>query len=122
MPRVRVNRGTAFSDVEAERKATAEISSPQALAAISAAGDVVYAVKLEDGLIKIGHTKRLHIRRAQLQGKMLGFKFGTYDDEQDVHNALQAYTAHGREYYHPTPEVLEVVNEWRAELDLPLLD
>ena len=104
---------------DALRKQRPELSAPQALAAISAAGDVVYAVRLKDGLIKIGHTGRLHIRRAQLQGKMLAFHFGTYEDEQAVHQALQAHTAHGREYYHPAPEVLDVVNEWRSDLGLP---
>lgn len=105
----------------AERRQRPELSAYAALTAITQAGDVVYALRLDDGVIKIGHTKRLGMRRAQLQGKVLAFKFGTYDDEQDVHSALQAHTAHGREYYHPTPEVIEVVNEWRAELDLPLL-
>ena len=50
------------------------------------------------------------------------FRFGDYDDEQAVHRSLAAQRIEGkREYYHPTPEVLAVVNEMRSDLGLPVL-
>lgn len=79
--------------------------------------EVVYAIRCPDGLIKIGYTSDLPARRRQLTSDpaaILAVKPGTYDEEQQVHADLRASCARGREYYHPTPEVLGYVNTIRA--------
>lgn len=87
-------------------------------------GEVVYAVRLGDGSIKIGWTQNLG-RRKQYFGaghEVLGFRFGKRDDEQALHERLVAHRAKGREYYHATPEVLAVVNDMRQDFNLPPLE
>lgn len=93
-------------------------SLSEALDVVSQVGPVVYAMRLRGDVIKIGHSGRLGRRRIQLQGTMLAFRFGTRDDEQAIHALLAEHRHHGREYYHPTPEVLAVVNEMREALAL----
>lgn len=87
-------------------------------------GDVVYAVRCRDGAIKIGWTSNIRNRirelRVPLDG-ILALVPGTLEDEQAVHAGLVEHRAHGREFYHPTPEVIAVVNEMRATYNLPLL-
>lgn len=89
-------------------------------------GPVVYAIRLDHGVIKIGFTTNLADRertvRRQSGSKtceLLAFQPGTIDDEQELHAALLDHLAHGREYYHPTPAVLEVVNHMRETCSLP---
>lgn len=79
-------------------------------------GPVVYAIRTKDGLIKIGHTANIYERALGLGGlkSILALRPGTYDDEQAIHRSLIAHRAKAREYYHPAPEVLAVVNEMRA--------
>lgn len=89
-----------------------------ALRALNLAGPTVYAMRLPDGVIKIGHSAHLADRRTALQGEMLAVRFGDRDDEQAIHATLIPYRHHGHEYYHPTPEVLAVVNEMRAAFGL----
>lgn len=89
-----------------------------------AMGSVVYAAQLADGMIKIGWTEHFGDRLRYLKAytgqdvKLLGFRFGDRDDEQDIHARLTEHVARGREYYHPTPEVLVVVNDMRDRLGM----
>lgn len=75
--------------------------------------EVIYAIRCPDGLIKIGHTADLQSRRRHFDSDpnaILAVRQGTYDEEQAIHATLNASCARGREYYHPTPEVLAFVN------------
>lgn len=93
--------------------------SPAAI--LEALGPVVYAIRTKDQLIKIGFTGNLAARRRHLSTRredMLGFFRGTLEDEQAIHAQLVPFRARGREYYHPTPEVLAVVNDMRADIGL----
>ena len=70
------------------------------------------------------HGKRLPTRAPENRGRgfdpceLLGFTFGTRDDEAAVHRLLVAHLARGREYFHPADEVMAVVNSWRTDLGL----
>lgn len=91
--------------------------------ALLALGRVVYAVRLSDGVIKIGCTSNLDGRVRTLVslsggGELLAFRPGTEDDEQDIHAELKPHRARAHEYYHPTPAVIAVVNDMRRELGL----
>lgn len=95
-------------------------------AALTALGSVVYAARLDDGTIKIGCTGQLQDRLRYLSNhtgqsvELLAFRLGTYADEQAIHETLVAHRIIGkREYYHPSPEVLAVVNDMRAALKMP---
>jgi hypothetical protein len=79
---------------------------------------LVYAARVQDGLIKIGCTAHLYHRLINIKGELLGFMFGGYDDERALHRTLQADLHHGREWFHPTPAVMAVVNDLRADLGL----
>lgn len=94
-------------------------------------GSVVYAARLADGTIKIGHTEHFGDRLRCLKAytgqevELLAFQYGTFEDEQAIHATLVEHrtdiTVQAREYYHPTTEVLTVVNDMRAALKLPSL-
>lgn len=87
--------------------------------ALQLLGEVLYAYKMPDGLIKIGHTKQLNVRSYRYtNAELLAVHLGNQSDETAVHRLLQAHAAHGREYYNPAPEVLAVVNAWRRGLGL----
>ena len=81
------------------------------LRALQAGERVVYAMRLPDGVIKIGCCKDLANRSSMLHGQILGFRFGDFEDEKAIHATLVKHRARGREYYRPTPEVMAVVNE-----------
>lgn len=87
-------------------------------------GPVVYAARLDDGTIKIGHTADVYNRMAKFGGmsNLVALKPGTYADEQQIHKLLVEHRARGNEYYRPTPEVIGVVNEMRAAYGLPPLE
>lgn len=87
-------------------------------AAMRAFGSVVYACRLPDGVIKIGHTGDLATRTRAIGGELLAFVPGTFDDEHAIHARLADHVHHGREWYFPTPGVLAVVNEMRARLGM----
>lgn len=101
---------------------TSSISRHQAMKAL---GSVVYAARLADGTVKIGWTENFEHRLAWLKGyvkqdvELLAFKLGTYEDEQAIHASLTDHLDHAREYYKPTPEVMAVVNDMRADLKMP---
>lgn len=81
-------------------------------------GPVVYAVRQDDGIIKIGYTTNIYQRLGNVGGHhaLLALVPGTYEDEQKIHAALEPHRARRREYYHPTAEVIDVVNGMRATL------
>ena len=91
------------------------------LRAFQAGEPMIYALELDDGTIKVGCTTDLAHRRSQLGGDLIGFKFGDFDEEADIHRSLRASRAHGREYYGRTAEVLEFVNELREPYGLAAL-
>lgn len=91
----------------------------RAIDALVQGRQVVYAFRLADGTIKIGCTSNLRARRNHYVGSdILGFMFGDYEDEQAIHVELVQHRARGHEYYHPTPEVLAVVNDMRDTFGL----
>lgn len=83
---------------------------------------ILYAAQFPDGIIKIGHTTHIAGRLSQLayhEGQtpeVLAIKAGTFEDEQALHDRLAAHCRRGREWYNPDPEVLAIINEWRAAL------
>jgi hypothetical protein len=88
-------------------------------------GPVVYAIRLDDGTIKIGFTTDLEdrertVRRqgASATSEILAFLPGTLEEEQAIHASLTPHRARGLEYYHPTSAVLEAVNQMRTSLGL----
>ena len=88
--------------------------------ALVGAAPVVYALRLTDGTIKIGHTSDLAARRRHYVGsEIIAFVVGEYDDEQAIHASLTAHRARAVEYYHPTPAVMAVVNQMRDTYNLP---
>ena len=87
-------------------------------------GPVLYAFRTRDGLIKFGFSKHLAQRAASFGGldAILAVRLGaTYTDEQALHDSLQAHVARGREFYHPTPEIIATVNAMRADMGMPPL-
>lgn len=79
---------------------------------------IIYAIELADGTVKVGCTRDLALRRCQLQGDLLGFRFGDFDEEKAIHRTLRASLSAKREYYYRTPEVIAFVNELRDAFDL----
>lgn len=86
-------------------------------------GEVVYAVRLSDGSVKIGWTHNLGRRKQHFGAgtEVLGFRSGDRAAENALHASLKDCRVRGREYYHPTAEVLAVVNDMRNDLGLPPL-
>lgn len=85
-------------------------------AAMTAVGPVVYAVRV-GALIKFGFTTDLGNRASSLGAdEVLAFAPGTPEVEQCIHISLKPSLAKGREWYHPTDEVLDVVNKMREVL------
>ena len=92
-------------------------------------GSVLYAAAIGGDVIKIGYTtdvvRRLdHLRsETREECRLLAIRFGSMDDEREVHQSLAAFRSHGREYYHPHPEVLALVDQWRQAMgQAPLAD
>jgi hypothetical protein len=85
---------------------------------------VLYAIRLPDGIIKIGHTADIKNRRKFFGAKpedILAVLPGTYEQEQELHRQLKPSRARGWEYYHPTEQVLDVVNAMRSRLGVDAL-
>lgn len=80
---------------------------PDPDALLTSLGDVVYFAQVRGGIIKIGFTGDLARRRTELpSARLLAFRFGTHADEQAIHARLVEHRARGREWYHPTDEVM----------------
>lgn len=76
---------------------------------------VVYYVKFGNRL-KIGFTSSLRARvNALLVDEVLAAEPGTYDIETARHKQFAEYLAAGREWFHPSPELLAHVASIRAE-------
>lgn len=95
----------------------------QAMQALTAVyGAMLYAFTFGP-YVKLGWTEHLDQRAYQLRSQaiaegydvpqILGFKPGTRAEELELHRGLATSVHHGREWYHPTPEVLAVINDWR---------
>lgn len=94
----------------------------QALRALQGDAQVLYALRLTDGTIKIGCTSNLAQRHRSYPGaQILAFMPGDFEDEAAIHESLREYRARGWEYYHASPEVIAVVNAMRDEFGLPHL-
>lgn len=95
----------------------------QAIRALCGGERVIYAIRLRDGVIKIGCTARLDRRRAWFgpDAEVVGFIPGDFDDERAIHDSLAPHVERGREYYRPEPPVLAVVNQMRDRFNLPHL-
>lgn len=93
--------------------------------ALRSLGPVIYAIRLDGGVIKIGFTTDLHRRQitvahraGSITRELLAFRTGTQADEKALHGLLDGHQARGMEYYYPTRRVLEVVNQMRDRLGL----
>lgn len=83
---------------------------------------MIYAVRTDDGLIKIGCSVNVARRSYTVGFEILGLRNGDYDDEAAIHAQLRDHVARGDEYYHPTAAVLAVVNAMRAGFGMAPLD
>lgn len=120
------NYGTWESEFRTDGPARNQSERNEQIAAIRALtqslGTVNYAIRLYGGIIKIGYTADLATRRnAYPSSTILAFCPGDRDAEQATHARLVKFRAYGREYYHPEPEVIGVVNEMREYFELPPL-
>jgi hypothetical protein len=87
-------------------------------------GPCVYFIRTNDGLIKIGHTTRLDVRKRAFGSgwkHILALTPGTRSDETALHLRFAAHLARGREFYHPTPDLLGYINDLRLQLGVPAL-
>ena len=92
---------------------------------LTALGQVVYAVRTKDGLVKIGCTADLARRARQVGSGMksiLAWQPGTFADEAAAHSRLKPSLARGRETYNPSAEVVAFVNELRSNLGVRPID
>ena len=90
---------------------------------------MLYAAAIGADVIKIGYTTDVVRRLDKLRStsgepcRLLAIRFGTMDDERELHRSLKNHRSHGREYYHPHPEVLALVDQWRQAMgQAPLAD
>lgn len=90
-----------------------------------ALGPVLYAVRLDDGVIKIGCTINLLKRVATIRStehsttvELLAFMPGDVAAELALHRQLTAHRARGREYYRATAEVMAAVDRMRATVGM----
>lgn len=85
-------------------------------------GPVIYAARTSPGVIKIGFTTNLasRVRVLGSPSVLLGWRSGTFAEEQAIHDSLDGHARHGREWYPDSdPDVLAVVNQMRGDLGLP---
>lgn len=88
-------------------------------------GQCVYFVRTDDDLIKIGFTTKFHVRRLGLGvswENLLLVRRATFAVEQELHQRFAQHVARGREYYHPAPEIIDLINDEREAMGLSLLD
>jgi hypothetical protein len=85
-------------------------------------GDVVYVIRCPDGAIKIGYTGSLLERRRDHGvpfDQILAVLPGSYELEQELHRRFRDHRAHGREYYHPHPDLFDFINQIREQAGVP---
>lgn len=86
--------------------------------------EVIYAILMPDGLIKIGHTADLRKRRGGLTTEMtaiLAVIPGTHEEEQTLHKRFRSFAVRGREYYWQAPEIVAFINEIRVKAGVPAI-
>ena len=82
-------------------------------------GAVVYFIRTDDDLIKIGHTTDLAARKRHFGSgwqHILAIVPGSREDERDLHRRFAEHLARGREYFHAVPELLDHIDALRARL------
>lgn len=80
---------------------------------------VVYFLRTDDDLIKIGHTTNLARRKGAFGPgweRVLAVVPGSRDDEAALHARFAEHLARGREYFRPAPDLLAHINELRFAL------
>lgn len=84
-------------------------------------GPVIYAFRMEEGVIKIGYSESIYSRLCHLGplSNLLALVPGSHEDEQRIHEDLKAHRNRGIEYYNATPEVVAFVNEMRTHTKQP---
>jgi hypothetical protein len=85
-------------------------------------GPVVYFIRTDDGLIKIGYTAQLHKRKAAYGpewDRVLAVMPGTLAHEKACHMLHHQHLARGREYFRPAPDLIAHINEIRVRLHVP---
>ncbi len=98
-----------------------QLRRAEARSALRALGEVVYAIRTMDDLVKIGHTTNLaqRITTYGIGGDLQRILFaipGTRVDEEILHQRFTAHRARRREYYRPAAEVMDHINAVRARL------
>lgn len=93
-----------------------------ALSALQSGAPMLYAMWMSTELMKIGISINVMQRRQRLGGEILALVPGTYEDEARLHETLRPHRHHAREWYIPTPEVLDAVDEMRQHFNLEPLD
>lgn len=87
-------------------------------------GPLVYFIRSRDDLIKIGYTADLANRCMWFGGwsTVLAIVAGaTMADEHALHERFAESLARGREYFHPTPDLIGHINEIRGRLGVPAI-
>ena len=115
--RLRNDRGLRLASITNNQR-DYPFSKRQAMGILAQSGELLYAARMPDGVIKIGWTANLQRRAAAFPAgfQFLAIKPGTRADELAVHRSLAGHAVQGREWYPPIPEVLAVVNDWREAL------
>ena len=120
----RVN-GLPHARLVEDQQALTPLTRRSALLALEQLGEVLYAARFPDGIVKIGHSANIGSRFecfpevSSSDIEVLAIRFGSRDDEAELHRRLRSSLARGREWYLPTQEVMAVVNEWRAAMGRP---
>lgn len=86
---------------------------------------VVYFIGTDDGLVKIGHTTQLHLRKGKFGpgwARVLAVVPGTRADESAMHELHSAHLAHGREWFYPHPDLIAHIDEIRERYGVPPTD
>jgi hypothetical protein len=84
-------------------------------------GSVVYFIR-DDDLIKIGYTGDLRTRRRAFTSDLtaiLAVVPGGQELEGEIHERFVASLAKGKEWFRPTPDLIEYINEIRGRMNVP---
>lgn len=86
---------------------------------------VVYFMRTEDSLIKIGFTRDLAQRKRHFGSgwdHILAVTPGTRDDEKTLLARFAEHLARGQEYFHPAPALVDHINTIRETLGVSPID